>query len=113
MKNTESKFVKEVKARQKKNGNTTDPLAIVKKAESAIDSQISGLQYQITEKETELEAAEARLTSPIYPTEDITNPKAYCQRIADAQLAVDTAEAELTATEESLAYFQTLKSERF
>lgn len=108
-----AKFSKGVQSRMEEGSTAGLIESIAKKAASAIDGQISGLQYQITEKTSALEAAEARLLEAIYPKEDITNPKGYCQAIANAQLAVDQAEADLVATEDSLEYFQALKKERF
>lgn len=108
-----AKFSKGVQARMDEGSTAGLVESISKKAAAAIDSQISGLEYQITEKESALDAAEARLNEAIYPKDDITNPKAYCQGIANAQLAYDTAEAELTAAEESLAYFKALKADKF
>lgn len=108
-----AKFAKGVNDRMEEGTTAGLVDSIAKKAANAIDSQISGLKYQLTEKEAALEAAEAKLNEAIYPTSDITNAKAYCQNIANAQMAVDAAEADLVATEDSLAYFEALKKERF
>lgn len=89
-------------------GNDNQELATknAKQAEAAIKSQISAIEGSIIDAEQEIEAAKEALNSIFYPTEAITDRKAFTQNLYDAKKAILEAEETLSALNENKKFFE-------
>jgi hypothetical protein len=88
-------------------------IRIEKKAKSAFQSQIAALNAKIVDAEMHVEEALDKLNNTIVPDADITDGKAYVERIVDAQDNLDEKNEELDQLKRSLEYFESLFKEKF
>lgn len=105
-----SLFLKEVLKRIQ--GDQAEAVAakITRKAISAFDAQIAGLNAKLVDAEDALENTQEAFTEAIYPKEVFTDNKSYCQSIVNAQEAVDSAQEDVDNIKASLEMFKTLLS---
>lgn len=113
MENTTSKFVKEVKARQQKNGNTYDPLANEKNVLSALNSQIKMLTSIKSDIAKNLVKAQSNHIKVGSKAKLINNTKAYLEKLLVAQQELTAAEEAWYDVNGSIDYFTDLKKRRF
>lgn len=101
-------FVKEVIARLKGDNAEATASKIGRKAISAFEGQLAGLNANKIDQETAVEDAEEALKTAIYPTEMFSSNEAYIRNIVSAQERLDNAIEELAATEKSIKYFSSI-----
>jgi len=101
-------FVKQVLAKLKGDDNEALANKIARKSISAIDGQVAALKSKIVDDENQVEEAEERLATAVYPTSVFSDNKSYVQRIVSAQESVDAAQANLDATKASITFFEAL-----
>jgi hypothetical protein len=104
-------FLDEILKRLKGDDEGALASKISRKAISAIDSQIAGLQSKIVDAELDVENAEDALQDAIFPAKLFTSNKEYCQGIINAQDKLDEKKAELDALKKDLEYFRELLGE--
>ncbi|MEW5675530.1 hypothetical protein ABGT15_04395 [Flavobacterium enshiense] len=109
MKNSTSTFVQEVKARQQKNGDTFNPLAIEKKASDIIFNHLKGLGLAAFNANQAVTELQEKYNDVLYRTNDIIDARGYINDLRVAQLNLDTAKEELASIEEQIIYFENLK----
>jgi predicted nucleic acid-binding Zn-ribbon protein len=98
-------FLKEITNRLSGDQSAATAAQITRKAISAFESQIAGLNAEIVDAEDAVETAQDKLKDAIYPTEKFDNNRAYCASIVAAQAKVDAAKEKLDDLNASLAYF--------
>lgn len=116
MENTGKKvnsFMKQVVARLKGDDNEVVAQKVARKAMSAMEGQIAALKAQVVDDEQRVEDAQEALDNAIYPTAVFSDNRAYCQRIADAQARLESAQETLKATQDSIDFFTALLKDNF
>lgn len=108
-----SSFCKEVVARLSGDNDEAVAQKIARKAMSALEGQVAALNSSLIDDEQKVEDAEETLANAIYPTSVFSDGKRYCQTIADAQAALDTAKEELENTKNSIEFFKKLLKSNF
>lgn len=101
-------FVKAVVARIKGDDAEVKATKIARKAISAVEAQIAGLNAKLVDAEGELDTAKEALADAMYPSEMITDGKAYCDRIVRAQENVQAKETTLESIQHSIEVFKEL-----
>jgi len=101
-------FLKEVMGRLKGDDAEVKGAKITRKAISAFESQIAGLNASLVDAEDNLETKQEELQNTIYPTETFSDNKSYCASIVRAQEAVDAAQENVDNIKESLKFFKGL-----
>lgn len=104
-----SNFVKSVMARIQGDDSKVVALHNERKAQTAIDSQISSLVSKQVDDEELVREAQEELHAAKYPTTKITDNKLYIQNIVAAQKKLDTAEETLKQTNDSIEFYKNLK----
>lgn len=84
-----------------------------KKAQAAFNSQISGLEGHIIDLEIKVDEMEIMLSNKLMPTSVITDTKSFINGINMAQAELDKANADLEKSNDSLKYYQNLRSKYF
>jgi len=101
-----TKFFQEVSARIKGDDQKVLAIKIERKALSAINSNLASLKAKLVDDETVVEEAEENLKNAFFPTSVFSDNKSYIEGIKAAQEKLDTAQAELDATRETIAYLE-------
>lgn len=101
-------FVKAVVARLKGDDAEVKGVKIARKAISAVEVQIAGLNAKQVDAEVALETAKEALADAKFPCDLITDGKAYCDKIVRAQELVQTRETELESIQHSIEFFREL-----
>jgi predicted nucleic acid-binding Zn-ribbon protein len=110
---TLSSYVNEVIALMKGDADEAIAARNERKANSAMTSQISGIDSKIVDAEEKVSDAEEALRVAIYPTSRIEDASRFLERIISAQENLDSAQDNLKELKEQLAYWKNLKSRVF
>ncbi len=102
------KFVAQVVAFLKGDGNEELANKIARKAISAFDGQVAALKAKEVDDENTVEDMEDALKEAIFPTKMFSDNKAYCQNIVYYQEKVNDAKAVLENTRASIKFFADL-----
>jgi len=103
-------FLKEVMNRLSGDQDAALAAKITRKAISAFDSQIAGLNAKLVDAEEAVENAEEELKEAIYPKVMITDNRQYCNNIVKSAERLDNAKEEVKTIKESLDFFNDLLS---
>lgn len=106
-------FLKEVTARLKGDDQTVKAIKIERKALSSLNSQLASLNAKLVDDETRVENAQEDLDKAFFPTEVFSDNSSYIYGIKKAQEALDAANEDLQSTKDTIAYFESKKSEYF
>lgn len=102
--------MKEILARITGDDNEALAAKIARKAISALEGQVAALNAKLVDDENLVEDRQEALEKAIYPSEMITDNRAYCSNIARCQESLDHAKKQVETTKESTAYFLDLLS---
>ena len=106
-------FFKEVTARLKGDENGVIAAKVERKALSAINGQLAALKAKQVDDETAVEDAQEAFNNAIFPTAVFTDNRWYVTSIQSAQDRLESAQADLVATMESIAFFEGLLKTHF
>ncbi len=101
-------FVKAVVAKIKGDDAEVKGIKIARKAISGVEVQIAGLDAKLVEAEERLDNAKEALDNAIFPSDMITDGKAYCDRIVRAQDSVQVAQTDLESIQRSIEFFKSI-----
>ena len=108
-----SNFIKEVTARLKGDEAGVIAAKVERKALSAINGQLAALKAKQVDDETAVEDAQEALNNAIFPTAVFSDNRWYVTSIQNAQDRLESAQADLVATMESIAFFEGLLKTHF
>ena len=110
---TVSNFIKEVTARLKGDEAGVIAAKVERKALSAINGQLAALKAKQVDDETAVEDAQEALNNAIFPTAVFSDNRWYVTSIQNAQDRLESAQLNLEATKESIAFFEDLLKTHF
>lgn len=109
--NKVSNFIKQVIAMAKGDEATVIAAKNERKAISSLKGQIASLEGKKVDAENAVEEAKEALHAAKFPTVQIADSKHYLDNIRTKKAAVDAAQEELDAIEDSIEYWTELHDE--
>jgi len=104
-------FAKQVLAQLKGDENTEIALRNARKADSAYSSQLAALRAKLVDDEVNVEEAQENYNKAKYPKTVINDNKAFVQNVKIYYERLQTAQDTLTATKDSIEFFEGLLKE--
>lgn len=108
-----SNFSKELLARLKGDESAKIAAQNERKANVAVNSQLAALKAKQVDDENSLEDAKEAYSNAKYPTSRILDNKSYIDNVVRAKGRVDTAEAILKLTKDSITFFEEFLKEEW